>query len=358
MKSLTEHFRFSYPKYLILVFCLLSSMSFLSCKDSPVSGEPLPEASYNWTSVPVPFDTVYGVFAVDDDNTCFAFSNGLKKIVNGVISPITVQDTSFNWIGFAPYSADSYVFIGNKMSEPTTWVIKTFDNGTYKDFLIPGITNTGGAYIPYFYSKDKFFVFFDNLKKYYLIDNGLITEFNVENSRPQFLITVNGGQYMFCRSTSSYSYDIYKITGAGSAYLRSEPVYGANSDYENIYPLEEDLIKVIKSGAQVKFSYFTESGWENLHSYENNGFSNQIMNIKGKSKMQFFVIKSLDNSAGNLYAEAWNGFYFTKQTNFPAGLTSNGNGILISSNYIDNTIYFYQNFGTRNLIKARYAGIN
>ncbi|MBN8570093.1 MAG: hypothetical protein J0M18_10710 [Ignavibacteria bacterium] len=302
MKSTSKLFCISLFKYSVVIFFLSLSFGLISCNtDSPVAYGPLPEASYNWTSQPVPFDSVYGLYAVDA-NTCFLFSHGVKKITNGIITEITVEDTSFNWIGgFTPYSSDYYIFSGNKVSNPETWVIKIFDNGTYTDYFFPGITNTGVGYVPYIISKNKFFVFFDNLTKYYLFDNGVMTLFEFEHSQPSGIGKSNGNLYMFCRSTLSYSYDIFKITDSGPLFIRTETVNGPNNSYSSMYFLQEDFIKVTQADTHYTMSYFTESGWTDFHSYDVTNSYHRINTITGKSRTQFLTIKSTETT-GNLIA--------------------------------------------------------
>jgi len=350
MKLLLKAPPSSFLNYLsIFLLLALISISISSCSDEIINSEVHVDEYYSYTSQPFPFDTVYGMQAVDD-NTIFLFSHGVYKFSDGVSSEINYNDNNFGWWDFKAFSPEHYVFTGRKTTAPYSPMIKVYDNGIYTDYTLPFDSLDYSPYIVSFIEKNKFIIGSFPSRKYYVFDNGTITNFTLPNtnSPDAFAGKINGSTY-FISYEGVQQHNVYKFTGSGAQLLFS---YGNAGEYDMLYALEKDIIKIVRTGRIAQFSYLTETGWSNIYNYDMKSDTAFVRGVIGKSHSQFLFLVQEGQESYSAYA--YDGLNFTKQINFPLIRRQYAEGELSYSNFTRRSFYMYNNFNTRQLIKATF----
>lgn len=348
-------FNFFSKKGLVFTFLIFSSLTFFSCQSDPVVSTDNSQL-YEWRVESVTLDSAISV-SVSDANNSFAakFSDEANgyRITEGVVSEINFLDTNFSIIDLKSLDINYAVFAGYRRFISSASMLKIYDNGVIRAVNLEPYANDALIGVICISSKDNFF--FANLHNpviYHYLNGTTVQYILPESIEIQKITKLNGNIYAFGLNQTNNLSSVYKFTESGFTKLTAD--FGPNW---NIFPMENDIIKIISHSNKWDFFYFTEQGWITLGSYIPGSNVEYTWYLSGKSKDQFVAI-SRNDSTNLLNATAWNGKEFAKQKNFPViSHPFNSFPFYKKSEYKDNTVVLYYTDNGGKFLKGKYKGL-
>lgn len=347
----------------LLVLAMFSFLFFSCQSDSVVNSDVQIDEYYTYTTQPFPYDSVSTLIAVGN-NDFYINSNAPYRFSSNISTPVQINDTSFVFQNIQALSPDYYILTGIKKTYPHKPIVKIFNNGVYTtDDVFGSWDGDAIVSIPYIIEKNKFFAFSGTLSSYSYFNNGDRHDFSMGEKATIFIGKANNSPYIFGISPEVHRMNAYKFVNDEPQYLWSQivipPIGSTGTLLQTNFALNEDIIHVSKYGSPENANYFhieqfANESFRTLYS-DKLGESENIECVLGKSYRQLIIITT--DSSGVYAAYIFDGINMLKQKNFPANLIKTQTNSLVFSNYYDNTFYMYYNYGSRQVIKAKFRGM-